>query len=162
MSFNKAIIIGNLGADPEMSDVNGTPKCKLRIATSRKWNDKQGNKQEKTQWHNVSVWGKQAETCAQFLSKGRQVAVEGEIEYSEYEKEGVKRYFTDIRATSVTFLGGQNQDGGGQRTPNPQANHPASAQGAWSNQGGGNQGGGNQGGGNQGSWNNNNSGGVPF
>lgn len=164
--FNKAIIIGNLGADPEMQDVNGTPKAKLRIATSRKWTDKQGNKQEKTQWHNVSVWGKQAENCARFLSKGRQVAVEGEIEYSEYEKDGVKRYFTDIRANSVTFLSGQNQGGQNQGAQNTQNHHPASPQGAWNSGNSGNsawsQGGQNQGGQNQGSWNSGNSGGVPF
>ena len=102
-SLNQVTLIGNLGADPELVDVNGTPKCKLRLATSRKYKDKQGNLQEKTQWHTVSVWGNQAQSCAQYLAKGRSVCVVGEIEYSKSEKDGVERWFTDIRAQNVTF-----------------------------------------------------------
>ena len=114
-SLNQVTLIGNLGADPELTDINGTPKCKLRIATSRKFKDKQGNLQEKTQWHTVSVWGNQAQSCSQYLSKGRSVCVVGEIEYSKSEKDGVERWFTDIRAQNVTFLGGGQSSGQGQQ-----------------------------------------------
>jgi len=153
-SLNKVILIGNLGADPELTNINGTSKCKLRLATSRKYKDKDGQLQEKTQWHNVSVWGAQADTCAQYLSKGRSVCVEGEIEYSKSEKDGVERWFTDIRAQSVTFLGGRGEgDAGGNGNNNGGGNNG----GGWGN-GGGNNGGGNNGGwggssnGNAGGW----------
>ena len=155
--LNQATLIGRLGTDPEMTQVNGTNKTKLRIATSRKYKDKNGELQEKTQWHNISVWGNQAESCAKYLTKGRMVCVVGEIEYSKSEKDGVERWFTDIRANSVQFLPSGNQD-------NNQGNQNQGNNGGWGNNNqGGNQGGwgnqgnqGNQNQGNQGAWGNQN------
>jgi len=109
---NKVILIGNLGADPEMRyTAGGTAVCRLSVATSRRYTDKQGNRQEETAWHRVDVWGKMAETCAQYLSKGRQVYIEGRLKYGSYEKDGVKHYTTDIVAESMEMLsGGRGQD----------------------------------------------------
>jgi single-strand DNA-binding protein len=112
MSVNKAILVGNLGKDPEVR-FTGTGKavCKFPLATSTTWNDQDGNRQERTEWHNIIVWGKQGESCGKFLSKGRQVFVEGEIRSRSYDdKDGNKRYITEIIAQNVRFLGGQ---GGG-------------------------------------------------
>ena len=83
---NKVILIGNLGKDPEVRFTpNGKALAKFSVATSEKWTDQQGQKQERTEWHNVVVWGKQAETCGQYLSKGRQVFVEGSIRTRSYD-----------------------------------------------------------------------------
>lgn len=105
---NKAIIIGNLGQDPEIRYTgNGTAVCELRVATNETWKDKQGQKQERVEWHRVIVWGKDAENAAKYLAKGRQVYVEGRIQTRDYEdKEGIKRYVTEIQAQHVTYLGG--------------------------------------------------------
>lgn len=105
-SVNKAIILGNLGADPELKyTANGAAVCELRIATAEQWKDKNGQKQERTEWHRVIVWGKQAETVAKFLRKGSKAYVEGRIETRSWEdKEGNKRYTTEIKADHVTFL----------------------------------------------------------
>ena len=113
MSVNKAILVGNLGKDPEVR-FTGTGKavCKFPLATSTTWNDNDGQRQERTEWHNIIVWGKQGESCGKFLSKGRQVFVEGEIRSRSYDdKDGNKRYITEIIAQNVRFLGGK--DGGG-------------------------------------------------
>ena len=105
-SVNKAIILGNLGADPEMRFTQGNvPVAKFNVATTEKWKDKSGQLQEKTEWHRVVVWGKMAENI-KFLSKGRQVYVEGRIQTRQWEKDGQKKYTTEIVATSVVFLGG--------------------------------------------------------
>lgn len=111
-SLNKVQLIGNLGADPEMrSTSTGIRLAKLRIATSRRWNDRQGQQQEKTQWHNVTCWDKLAEVCERYLKRGSQVYVEGSIEYSQIDgKDGQVKYFTDIRARELIMLGGR--DGG--------------------------------------------------
>lgn len=111
---NKVIIVGNLGKDPEVRFTsNGKAVAKLAVATSEKWTDHDGNKQERTEWHNVVVWGKQAESCGQYLSKGRQVYVEGKIASRSYDdKDGNKRYVTEIVANEVKFLGGAKGDGG--------------------------------------------------
>lgn len=106
MNVNKVILIGNLGNDPEQRTTSsGKTVTSFRIATSEKWTDQSGQTQEKTNWHNVVVWGKRAEACARYLSKGRRVYVEGKIENRSYEdKEGVTRYVTDIVANEVVFL----------------------------------------------------------
>lgn len=111
---NKAILIGNLGADPELRYTSGgTPVCDLRLATSRKWTDKGGQRQEETEWHKVTVWGKQGEACKEHLSKGRQVYVEGRIKTDEWkDADGNRRWTTGVVAESVRFLGG---GGGGKR-----------------------------------------------
>lgn len=111
---NKVILVGNLGKDPEVRFTpNGRALAKFPVATSERWTDPDGNKQERTEWHNVVVWGKQAETCGQYLSKGRQVFVEGSIRSRQYDdKDGNKRYMTEIVARDVRFLGGGGGGGG--------------------------------------------------
>lgn len=116
---NKAIIIGALGRDPELRYTQGGQAvCKLSIATSRQWTDKQtGQRQEETEWHRVVVWGKQAENCNQYLAKGRRVYVEGRLKTSSYEKDGQTRYSTDIIAEEVQFLS-STSEGKGERPRN--------------------------------------------
>ncbi|MFQ5850422.1 MAG: single-stranded DNA-binding protein [Candidatus Binatia bacterium] len=113
MSVNKVMLIGNLGRDPEVRFTpNGRAVARFPIATSDVWFDADGNRQERTEWHNVVVWGKQGETCAQYLAKGRQVFVEGSIRSRSFDdRNGNKRYVTEIVAQRVRFLGG----GGGTR-----------------------------------------------
>jgi single-strand DNA-binding protein len=115
MSVNKVILVGNLGKDPEVRYTQtGSAVANFSIATSEQWNDRDGKRQERTEWHNIVVWGKQAETCGQYLAKGRQVYVEGSIRTRSYDdKTGVKRYVTEIVAQRIQFLGG----GGGTRLP---------------------------------------------
>jgi len=106
VGVNKVILVGNLGADPEMRyTASGTAVCKFRIATTEKYKDRQGNMQERTDWHRVTVWGKLAEICGQYLAKGKQVYIEGRLEYGSYEKDGVKHYTTDIIANTMQMLG---------------------------------------------------------
>ena len=105
-SVNKAILVGNLGTDAELRHTDGgSAVASFRLVTSESWNDKQGQRQEKTEWHTVTLWGKQAETLAEYLKKGRQVYVEGRIQTREYMKDGEKRYATEIRADRVNLLG---------------------------------------------------------
>jgi len=113
MTVNKVILIGNLGKDPEVRYTqSGRAVARFSIATTEFWNDQEGNRQERTEWHNIIVWGKQGETCAQYLAKGRQVFIEGSIRSRSYDdKSGTKRYITEIIAQRVRFLGG----GGGTR-----------------------------------------------
>lgn len=104
-SVNKLTLIGNLGSDPEITVTKSGQMCmKLSIATSERWTDKNNQKQEKTDWHRCTVWGKQAESLSKFLAKGMQVYVEGSLHYSTYEKDGEKRYSTDIKLSSVQVL----------------------------------------------------------
>lgn len=124
MSVNKAIVVGNLGADPELRYTqNGTAVCNFRIATNEKWKDKQGQLQERTTWFKVTVWGSQGENCEKYLTKGRQVYVEGRIQTDQYtDKDGVERYTWELVAQNVTFLSGGsaspgNGGGGERRTP---------------------------------------------
>lgn len=106
-SVNKVILVGNLGADPELKYTpSNRPVCNLRLATNEKWKDKSGQLQERTEWHRVTVWGEQAENCGKYLKRGRQVYVEGRLQTSTYEKNGEKRYSTEVVADRVTFLGG--------------------------------------------------------
>ena len=115
---NKVILVGNLGADPDMRyTASGMAVCKLSIATSRRYTDKQGNRQEETAWHRVDAWGKLAEVCGQYLSKGRQVYIEGRLKYGSYEKDGVKHYTSDIIAENIQMLGG---GGNGNRSQEPE------------------------------------------
>jgi single-strand DNA-binding protein len=115
---NRVILIGRLGGDPEMRyTADGTAVCKFSLATSRKYTGRDGQKQEKTEWHRVVVWRKLAEICGQYLGKGKQVMIEGRIEYGSYEKDGVKHYTTDIVADNMEMLGaagnqGQERDAG--------------------------------------------------
>ncbi|HEY0250623.1 MAG TPA: single-stranded DNA-binding protein, partial [Kofleriaceae bacterium] len=95
---NKVILVGNLGADPDMRYTpSGQGVCELRVATSESWNDKNGQRQERVEWHRIVVWGKRAEVCSKYLSKGRQVYVEGRIQTRTYDdKDGNKRYITEV------------------------------------------------------------------
>ncbi len=106
-SVNKVILIGNLGGDPEKRFTgSGAAVTTFNIATTDRWNDKQGQKQERTEWHRIVVWGKQAENCAQYLSKGRPVYIEGRLQTREWDdKDGNKRYTTEVVAQRVQFLG---------------------------------------------------------
>src|ERR1044072_4110396 len=107
MSVNKVILIGNLGKDPEVRyTANGRAVARFPIATSEVWNDAEGNRQERTEWHNIIVWGKQGETCGQYLAKGRQAYIEGSIRTRSYDdKSAQKRYVTEIIAQRVRFVG---------------------------------------------------------
>jgi len=109
---NKVILVGHLGADPDMRYTpSGQGVCELRLATSESWNDKNGQRQERTEWHRIVVWGRTAENCGQDLDKGRQVYIEGRLQTREWQdKEGQKRQTTEIVANTVQFLGGK---GGG-------------------------------------------------
>jgi single-strand DNA-binding protein len=113
-SVNKVILIGNLGADPELKYTpSSRPLCNLRIATTEVFKDKSGQRQERTEWHRVTVWGDQAENCSKYLSKGRSVYVEGKLQTRSYEKEGQKHWATDVVADRVVFLGGGGGGGAG-------------------------------------------------
>ena len=139
---NKVILVGNLGADPELRYTpSGQGVCELRIATSDSWTDKQGQRQERTEWHRVVVWGKRAEVCSKYLSKGRQVYVEGRIQTRNYDdKDGNKRYITEVIANDVQFLGGGR--GGDNRGRGDEAAPPPPADADFGGGGGGNYGGG--------------------
>ncbi len=108
MAINKVILIGNLGKDPEVRhSPNGSAVGNLSIATSESWTDKNGQKQEKTEWHRVVVFGKLAELCGQYLTKGRQAYIEGKLQTRSWQdKDGQTRYTTEVVAQSIQFLGG--------------------------------------------------------
>jgi single-strand DNA-binding protein len=115
---NKAILVGNLGRDPELRYTqNGQAVVNFTLATSETWTDKSGERVERTEWHRIVVWGKTGEMCAQYLSKGRTVYVEGRIQTREWEdKDGNKRYTTEINAQTVNFIGPRTGGGGGEPT----------------------------------------------
>ena len=113
---NKAILIGNLGRDPELRYTqSGQPVVNFSIATTESWNKKDGSgREEKTEWHRIVAWGRTAELCAQYLSKGRQVYVEGRLQTREWEnRDGQKQRTTEIVANTVQFIGGRGGGGGG-------------------------------------------------
>ena len=107
-SVNKVILVGNLGRDAELRYTpGGSAVSKFSIATTEVWNDKSGQRQERTEWHNVDLWGKQAESLSEYLVKGKQVYVEGRLQTDEYtDKEGNKRKTTRVRCDRVVLLGG--------------------------------------------------------
>lgn len=125
---NKVTLIGNLGADPDTRySASGSAVCTLSVATTDSWMDKQtGQRQERTEWHRVKVFGKLAEICQEYLRKGRQVYIEGSLRTSKYTgKDGVERYSTDIVARDMQMLGGPGgNEGGG---PPPRSSAPARA-----------------------------------
>ena len=137
---NKVILIGHLGADPDMRYTpSGAGVCELRLATSESWKDKNGQRQERTEWHRIVVWGKTAEICAKYLAKGRQVFIEGRIQTRSYDdKEGQKRYITEVIAQEVVFIGGGGGRGEGRRDDGP----PPPSDGDFAGFGGGGGGGG--------------------
>ena len=112
MSFNKVILVGNLGRDPELRYTpQGTPVCNFTVATNEKRKDKSGETQDFTTWFRVTLWGRQAETASQYLTKGRPVYVEGRLRVEEWtDRDGKQRYTLEIHATDLQFIGGARGD----------------------------------------------------
>ena len=154
---NKVILIGNLGQDPELRYTgSGTAVCNMRLATNESYTDKDGNRVDKTEWHNVVAWARLGEICNEYLQKGSQVYFEGSLQTRSWEdRDGNTRYTTEVKAREMMFLdsreggpsgGGEfDQSRGGQRGPARQG-PPKRGQRAGGDGQGGNQGGGNQGG----------------
>ena len=116
--INKVILVGNLGNDPEVKYTQGGMAITtLSLATTSVRKDRDGNQQEKTEWHRVKLFGKLGEIAGEYLRKGRQVYIEGRIEYSTSEKDGVTRYFTDIIADQMQMLGSRGGGGGAPSEP---------------------------------------------
>jgi single-strand DNA-binding protein len=115
-SVNKVILVGNLGRDAELRYTpGGAAVATLNMATTEVWNDKQGQRQEKTEWHRVILWGKQAESLQEYLTKGKQIYVEGRLQTRQWDdKDGNKRYTTEIKADRITLLGGAGGGRGGE------------------------------------------------
>ncbi|HSR53317.1 MAG TPA: single-stranded DNA-binding protein [Acidobacteriota bacterium] len=113
--INKVILIGNLGRDPEMRYTqSGTPVCNFSIATTENYQDRSGNRQERTEWHNIVTWSKLAEICNQYLSKGRQVYIEGRLQTREWtDRDGNSRRTTEVVANEMKMLGSPGSGGGG-------------------------------------------------
>ena len=111
--LNKAILIGHLGRDPEVRYTpNGTAVANFSVATSERWTDNDGEKQERTEWHRIVAFGKLGEICGEYLFKGKQVYIEGRIQTRSWEdKEGVKRYTTEIVANQMLMLGDKKGNG---------------------------------------------------
>lgn len=116
-SVNKAIIVGALGRDPEIRYMpNGDAACNLSVATSESWKDKSGEKQERTEWHRISMFGKLAEIAGQYLAKGASVYLEGKLQTRKWtDKDGVDKYTTEIIADRMQMLGGKEQRQGQQQ-----------------------------------------------
>jgi len=114
-SLNKVMLIGNVGSDPEIRTVaSGTKVAKFSLATSRQWNDRSGQKQEKTEWHRITAWDRTAELIEQYVKKGDRLYIEGSLEYSQTEgDDGKPRYWTDIIVREMVMLGGSGGGGGG-------------------------------------------------
>lgn len=110
--LNKVMLIGNLGADPEVRFTGGGQAvANFRIATGESWTDKEGVKQDKTEWHRIVVWGKLGELCGEYLKKGKQAYIEGKLQTREWtDDEGKKHYATEIVAHVVQFLGGPGEN----------------------------------------------------
>jgi single-strand DNA-binding protein len=118
-SVNRAILVGNLGRDVEVKYTpSGAAVASLNVATTDKWTTKDGEKKEQTEWHRVVLWGKSAETLQPYLTKGKQVYVEGRLQTRQWEKDGQKHYTTEIKADRVTLLGGMRDR---EREPEPVA-----------------------------------------
>lgn len=111
--MNKVIIVGHLGADPEFKALTNSPVCNFSVATSEKW-VKDGEHHERTEWHRIVVWGKLAEICNKYLTKGSQVLLEGKLQTRSWEgQDGNKKYTTEVIAEHVTFLDRKKADDGG-------------------------------------------------
>ena len=125
--MNKAILIGNLGKDPEIRYTpSGTAVANFSIATSESWTDKEsGEKRERTEWHRIVAWGKLAEICGEYLHKGKQVYVEGRIQTRDWEdNDGVKRYTTEIIINQMLMLGTRSDSNDGTRQERSQSRPP--------------------------------------
>jgi single-strand DNA-binding protein len=114
--LNKVMLIGNLGRDPEVrTTASGTPVANFSLATSRRWTDRDGQRQEQTEWHNIVCWGRQAEIAGQYLTKGKQIFVEGRLQTRSWEDKnsGEKKYRTEIICENFQMLGRRGDSGGG-------------------------------------------------
>lgn len=139
MSVNKVILVGRLGQNPEVRYTpSGSAVANFSVATNEAWTDKSGQKQERTEWHRVVVWGKLAELCNQYLQKGRQCYVEGRLQTRSWQdKDGQTKYSTEVQAQTIQFLGGQagasegrmmnESNAGGASHGGPTPNHGAGA-----------------------------------
>lgn len=135
---NKVILVGNLGKDPEVrSTPSGQPVATFSLATNRQWRDKNGEKQEKTEWHNIKVWGKQAEIAGRYLTRGKTIYLEGRIETRSYDdkKTGEKRYFTEIVCENFQMIGGARSAEGGRPTSPAAGESHAPAEGGYDDPG---------------------------
>jgi len=110
--LNKVMLIGHLGRDAELKQTSGDAVCTFSIATTEKWKDRNGEPQERTEWHRIVLWGKVAESLADYLVKGKMVYVEGKLETRQWEKDGQKHYTTEVKAYQIRLLGG----GSGERS----------------------------------------------
>jgi single-strand DNA-binding protein len=149
---NKVILVGNLGNDPEVRYMpNGNAVANLSIATSESWKDQQGQLQEKTEWHKVTMYRRLAEIAGEYLKKGSQIYLEGKLQTRKWQdQQGNDRYTTEVIADQLQMLGGRNESGGGGQSGGGQGGYQQSPQGSQNNQGSQNsQGGYQQGGGGQ-------------
>lgn len=120
-SLNKVMLIGNVGKDPEVTTLDsGSKVAKFTLATSERYTDKSGQKQEKTEWHNIVAWGPQADVIEKYVTKGKQLYIEGSIRSRQWEQDGVKRYATDINLNSFVFLSSAKENGSSS-SPAPQS-----------------------------------------
>ena len=118
MSVNKAILIGRLGQDPELKDTkNGRQVCTFSVATDDGYKDSNGQKVDKTTWHNIVAWAKVAEIMAQYLKKGQEVYIEGRIDNRSYDKDGVKMYRSEVVVDRFSFVGSKADNAGGDSAP---------------------------------------------
>ena len=119
-SMNKVILIGRLGNDPELKYTpNGTAQAQISLATSEKWKDSDGNQKEKTEWHRIVAWRRQAEFAGEWLKKGQLVSIEGKLQTRSWEQDGQKKYMTEIVADTITMLGSRAEGGGGSSAGGP-------------------------------------------
>ena len=136
---NKVILVGNLGRDPESRSLpSGQPVTNFSVATSRRYKDREGNRKDETEWHNIVCFGKQAEIAAQYLTKGKMVFIEGRIQTRSWEdKEGKKQYRTEIICENFQMLGarGDGQGGGRAGAPCAEPGYPGNDSGAGSGSG---------------------------
>lgn len=129
MSVNKAILVGNLGKDPELRyTAAGTAVATFTLATTERFKNRNGDQQERTEWHNIVAWGPLAEICGKYLSKGRQVYVEGRIQNRSYDdREGNKRYISEVVITEMQMLGRPGEEAGGGRPSSGRSGSPVAA-----------------------------------
>jgi single-strand DNA-binding protein len=128
MSFNKIILVGNLGRDPELRYTpQGTPVCSFTMATNERRKDRSGEPQDVATWFRITVWGRQAETASQYLTKGRPVYVEGRLRVEEWtDKDSRQRYTLEVNATDVQFIGGRADESAPSPPRSTTSSHPSS------------------------------------
>ena len=130
MSFNKIILVGNLGRDPELRYTpQGTPVCSFTLATNERRKDRAGESQDVTTWFKITLWGRQAETAAQYLSKGRPVYIEGRLRVEEWtDRDGRQRHTLEVHATDMQFIGGRGDESAAPRAESAPASRAEPAE----------------------------------